>query len=154
MASSTASIADTPTGDTRTLPTPTARLRLGRINHRLMLLLVTSIAGITIALTMLPSLGQAPGVSRADAAWTARLEGAATRYEAARQARSNEAWTARLDTEAARHGVPTTQSTVDREQAATTMLLRHRLVPDARFDDAALHNLQRSGLVPRGSAQD
>ena len=75
--------------------------RLGRINRRLVLLLGASIVAIAVALSLLLVLDRAPSVSAADAASTARLNGAAGQYDAIRQTRSDQAWTARLEAAAA-----------------------------------------------------
>lgn len=77
--------------------------RLGRINNRLVLLLGASAAAIAVVLSLVLILDRAPSVSPADAASTARLNGAAAQYDAIRQTRSNQAWTARLEAAAVHH---------------------------------------------------
>jgi hypothetical protein len=77
-----------------------ASARAPRLTAVLVLALLASLVFVVAAvLTLAPALptDQARTQTRADAAWTARLEGLTVHAEAQRQARADAAWTARLE---------------------------------------------------------
>lgn len=97
--------------------------RLTRINVGLAVLLVIAVAAIATTVLLLSG---SPTATRADAASSARWDGAAAQYEATRTARSNAAGTARLDAAAEHHEAIRRTAALDADAARLTRQAEQR----------------------------